>query len=705
MAYDGYHNSPGAYEQQDFSGLYPEHNMAHPASYAPPYPPPFLTERLYMPQPTMPPPPPPPLQPFNPTTAPYQEPPRPLPPYQEGINSAVASAFHQADTSNYVPPEVVAQVTAAVIQQLKATGLENLQGQQQSQPAPPSAHQEAHPPSSHPNSRSASASTSAQNVYPPPPRRTPSNQGYRSPPLQTKYPRTSPTPSSAPGGERLGSPASHTSDQAQRDVKPKALSGVSTSSEMTTLERIWGKLFEDGKPTPRLGQFLRGIAVHLIENYAPGNTIVIVPEKMQKFYEDTKVAADPYPWQEIFNHRTSAISKMYREIEAEHHLVQGDLREKPDIPGLTPRGFERWATLMIQAHPEREYERLQRAVLDMPISNPDDKKERFPKEIPRRLFPDIPDFTLREKLEESLTHNCFVKLAPVKEEENPKTRSHNRTVPVDVANASTAGGSTRPTSPHVEREHQPHTAAPTSAVVNEEDETLPARPIERERKPYTAHPGGRKIYEESKPTRHKHTNSVSTATRPKDTLSPPSPFGYRPSASYAQDPVYQRAAAAGTSSGTGLHRSTSTKKSGRKRSSSVGVAGPGSYRHSESDLFAPEKGSSSGYPDLGGFHKGGYQQGSSASDIPGPDSIEDRDRDRDRDGARRYYDFERDLEDGVTYKSLREKERDREREKDRYLDYHQSGGRGNKDWGTGDEDYYRSMFGSQGGSAGGGWRR
>lgn len=34
--------------------------------------------------------------------------------------------------------------------------------------------------------------------------------------------------------------------------------------EMTTLERIWGKLFDDGKATKRLGQFLRGIAVHMV---------------------------------------------------------------------------------------------------------------------------------------------------------------------------------------------------------------------------------------------------------------------------------------------------------------------------------------------------------------------------------------------------------------------------------------------------------
>jgi len=33
-------------------------------------------------------------------------------------------------------------------------------------------------------------------------------------------------------------------------------------------------------------------------------------------------------------------------------------------------------TLLIKAYPEEEYKRLRKAVLDMPISNPD-KKERF----------------------------------------------------------------------------------------------------------------------------------------------------------------------------------------------------------------------------------------------------------------------------------------------------------------------------------------
>jgi hypothetical protein len=43
--------------------------------------------------------------------------------------------------------------------------------------------------------------------------------------------------------------------------------------------------------------------------------------------------------------------------------------------------------LECQAHPEKYYERLHKAVLEIPISIPDAMKKRFPKEISRRLFP------------------------------------------------------------------------------------------------------------------------------------------------------------------------------------------------------------------------------------------------------------------------------------------------------------------------------
>ena len=98
---------------------------------------------------------------------------------------------------------------------------------------------------------------------------------------------------------------------------------------------------------------------------------------------------------------------MYRDLKCQHHLVQEQNNQRPDIPGLTPVGFERWMTLLIQAHPEEEYRRLRKAVLDMPISNPD-KRERFPKEISRRLFPQHEDRGIREHVEYAIAKHADI---------------------------------------------------------------------------------------------------------------------------------------------------------------------------------------------------------------------------------------------------------------------------------------------------------
>lgn len=74
--------------------------------------------------------------------------------------------------------------------------------------------------------------------------------------------------------ERSGSRASQASEPNPRvESRSSPLSRESTDAdgEMTTLEKIWGKLFEDGKPTKRLGQFLRGVALHLVSN--PTNSL------------------------------------------------------------------------------------------------------------------------------------------------------------------------------------------------------------------------------------------------------------------------------------------------------------------------------------------------------------------------------------------------------------------------------------------------
>lgn len=112
---------------------------------------------------------------------------------------------------------------------------------------------------------------------------------------------------------------------------------------------------------------------------------------------------------------------MYRDLGCQHDLVQERNDQRPDIPGLTPVGFERWVTLLIQAHPEEKYRRLQRALQDMPISNPD-KKERFPKQISRRLFPQYEDRGIREHIEYCISKNADIQLPRRANRKEPQVR-------------------------------------------------------------------------------------------------------------------------------------------------------------------------------------------------------------------------------------------------------------------------------------------
>lgn len=85
---------------------------------------------------------------------------------------------------------------------------------------------------------------------------------YSSPPLGGQ-PQYMP---SAQGTRRSSlEPGTHTPSPYGGMERPSAPSRRSTARDETTMERIWGQLFDkDGKPTPRLGQFLRGVAVHLV---------------------------------------------------------------------------------------------------------------------------------------------------------------------------------------------------------------------------------------------------------------------------------------------------------------------------------------------------------------------------------------------------------------------------------------------------------
>lgn len=225
---------------------------------------------------------------------------------------------------------------------------------------------------------------------------------------------------------------------------------------------------------------------------------------------------------------------------------------------------------MIQSHPEREYERLQKAVLNMPISNPDDKKERFPKEIPRRLFPEVADIRLREDVEEHIMKHCGVDLPRITDEERSQA-TRSRLSP-------TSGPSTaeKPRQRSYERGRPPPSASSSSAVIDDEDEPIPSAPIERERKPYSAQPGGGKKYDEPGPSRSS-TGSFSTS-RPSDL--PSSTSSHRPAEKYDRDTLHAR-------SGSGAGPSRRYSRGSRSSSRSVNHRAS-DYRHSESDLFSRE---------------------------------------------------------------------------------------------------------------------
>lgn len=222
---------------------------------------------------------------------------------------------------------------------------------------------------------------------------------------------------------------------------------------------------------------------------------------------------------------------MYRQLRCQHHLVQEQEDQRPDIPGLTPVGFERWVTLLIKAHPEEEYQRLQKAVLDMPISNPDQKKERFPKEISRRLFPGSGDREIRESLETAISEHGEIELPKRADGEN--ITSHRPSVVTEPVSVSTAGINVAPdyvpparqrepsvervplppfVNPTIERERAPYSNTPSEAIIDDTNPfSLPQQPLERERKPYSAVPGGGKQREDE--PRTGKARSDSTASR------------------------------------------------------------------------------------------------------------------------------------------------------------------------------------------------
>lgn len=439
------------------------------------------------------------------------------------INEALQSAFTSADggPAGAIPSELLQQITseitAKVLAQLKASSVPL--------PTSQSGLSALHVDAS--SSTAGSPPLDRATVYTPPsPHRTSEDSAQQ--PHSPRFPP--PSDSSSFRATSPLSPSLHPTIASENEVpnerasRPKGPKRLSTSGDATILEKAWGTLFnEQGEATPRFGQFLRGIAVHLIEDYEPKQSLVVTPSKLQRYYEETKHSNEFYPWNIIFDDRTSSISRMFRDIEAQHHLIQDKLDERPDIPGLTPQGFQTWATLLFKAHPDQEFERLAKTALYMPISNPDDKKERFPKELSRRLFPRDPDNQIASKLQNSMSTHCNVtftsrqsSIAEPRSQSVSSNPAYSDTAskttlrpPTDGQEASANGVPLSPALSHsgLERQRQPYSGVPASnatasdtpahqPVIDEDDEDMPTpQPIERERKPYVAAPGAGKNFD------------------------------------------------------------------------------------------------------------------------------------------------------------------------------------------------------------------
>lgn len=292
----------------------------------------------------------------------------------------------------------------------------------------------------------------------------------------------------------------------------------------------------------------------------------------------------------VFDDEEASISRMYRDLECQHHLVQEHLDERPDIPGLTPVGFQKWVTLLIQAHPNQEFERLQKAVLAMPINNPDEKKERFPKELSRRLFPDSEDKQVRERMEKAISLHAKVDLplrsnhraaSPKAAKQKASVSDNSQLPPTSSRKESNANGHNVPPAyvpSNIERERKPYSSIPESAIDDTNPTPAPpSNPIERERKPYSAQPGGGKQFEDEIRTREgTKPRSDSTSVKPQRSESTararPAPLGQG-------QPDFRRASELPKADMQHHHRVPSNN-AGRLRSPSFS----NDYRRSDGDL-------------------------------------------------------------------------------------------------------------------------
>ena len=163
------------------------------------------------------------------------------------LRDALSHAFDQSDAARTVDPDLIAQITA----QVKQSVLDEIKLNGVGHTAPP------------PQPYAPPSPISSRPVYTPP-----SPKPYDAGPLsgspeQIVTGLSSDGPSDA-SNVHHGSPSiANMPEKSSR--RPPPPPRASTEGDFSPIERMWQRLFdENGMPTQRVGQFLRGLAVHLV---------------------------------------------------------------------------------------------------------------------------------------------------------------------------------------------------------------------------------------------------------------------------------------------------------------------------------------------------------------------------------------------------------------------------------------------------------
>jgi hypothetical protein len=212
---------------------------------------------------------------------------------------------------------------------------------------------------------------------------------------------------------------------------------------------------------------------------------------------------------------STQLSALYSSLSCHHHLIPKSANpyETPHLAALTPHGFASFMTILIQAYPDIEFHRLSATVRDWPVSNADERKERWPKELSRRLLPRSGSETERRLLLDALRKvgvtlpaSCYPP-PPTQAGYGPNSGPYNYSssapsgfVPPPPASAPPAHNLGSQS-----RSHRSNYPGPSGSnrdlqdnnpEQSSDESSAPSVTLERERKPYVAKEGTGKVYEE-----------------------------------------------------------------------------------------------------------------------------------------------------------------------------------------------------------------